>query len=359
MHLEANDFRRLIDLLNRHPEFNSARDRVRLLQRVFAGSPRGRILISNIDLEGPPRGVATEVVDRVTNFGQVDYGRPALGVLLSSIQDDVGDDAARYIADLFEKYPLDAQPVRARPVGPWKDTDEDPTEKIIGENTLLPISVLEVALAAARAVARIRVNPAAGSGLVGTGFLVARDLVMTCNHVIPDRDSLGSGSCEFNYQLDAAGRELPVTEVRPNRDGLFHTDAELDFSVFELETAVATSLGVPVRLAKKEAREGQRVAIIQHPGGRPKQISMHQNRVAFADQRIVQYVTSTEPGSSGAPVFDSATFEVVAVHNKGGHVSVPGKHGSYLRNQGSSARAILERLRELDADAHRRVAAGG
>jgi hypothetical protein len=181
---------------------------------------------------------------------------------------------------------------------------------------------------------------------------------MTCNHVIRNRDDLGAATCEFNYQLDVAGRELRITQVRPNPDGQFQTDPALDFSVFDLTGAVAPDLAAPVRFAKKGVREGQRVALIQHPGGRPKEVSMHQNRVTYADQRVVQYVTSTEPGSSGCPVFDNATFEVVAMHNKGGHLPVPGKHGSYLRNEGSSARAILERLKELDPDAYRQLTTG-
>jgi V8-like Glu-specific endopeptidase len=359
MQLGTGDFQRLVDLLKEHPDFKSTRDRVRLLQRVFEGSARGNALISILDLEGDPRGVATEVLAKAARFGQLDYGRPALGVFLSSIQDDLDDNAASFITELFQKYPLDAQPVRARPVVSWKDSDDDPIEKIIGENTLLPIGVLEAALAAARAVVRIRVKPVAGPGWLGTGFLVARNLIMTCHHVIPDRAALGSATCEFNYQLDAAGREVPVTEARPDREGRFHTDTELDFSVLELETAVASDLATPLRLAAKVIREGQRVAIIQHPGGRPKEISMHRNRVAYVDQRVVQYVTSTEAGSSGSPVFDNATYQVVAVHNKGGNLPVPGTHGSYLRNEGSSARAILERLKALDMDAYRELTAEG
>jgi hypothetical protein len=274
MKLEADDFRTLIDILKKHPDFNSPQERVLLLKRAFKGSDRGNALLSIINSEGNPRAAATEVLAKVAEFGQLDYARPALGVFLASIQDDVGDDEAGFIKGLFEKYPLDAQPLRARPVASWRDPGEDPTEKIIGENTLLPIAVFEAAVAAARAVVRVRVKPAGEPGWVGTGFLVSGNRIMTCNHVIRSRDDLGATTCEFNYQLDVAGRELRVTEVRPSPDGGFQTDPALDFSVFELPVAIAPDLAAPVRFAKRGVREGQRVALIQHPGG-PAQGSLH------------------------------------------------------------------------------------
>src|SRR5262249_10238073 len=98
----------------------------------------------------------------------------------------------------------------------------------------------------------------------------------------------------------------------------------------------------------RAVRQGGRVVIVQHPGGRPKQVSMAKNEIHFADDEIVQYVTSTEGGSSGAPVFDHATFEVVAMHARGGLLPVPGRHGTDPHNQGPAARAILARLRQLD-----------
>jgi hypothetical protein len=55
------------------------------------------------------------------------------------------------------------------------------------------------------------------------------------------------------------------------------------------------------------------VNIVQHPSGLPKQIALYHNVVAYADDSRVQYLTDTEPGSSGSPVFDSH-WRVVAIH---------------------------------------------
>jgi len=51
---------------------------------------------------------------------------------------------------------------------------EDVHEKILGENTLRDISILELALEAAQAVVRVGLPTR-----VGSGFMIARDLLMT------------------------------------------------------------------------------------------------------------------------------------------------------------------------------------
>ena len=91
-------------------------------------------------------------------------------------------------------------------------------------------------------------------------------------------------------------------------------------------------------------RRDDRVAIIQHPGGHLKKISMQNNFVAYADANLVQYTTSTEPGSSGSPVFDD-DFQVIAIHHSGGMLPEPHTGRRYLRNAGTSMIAVLNDLK--------------
>ena len=84
-------------------------------------------------------------------------------------------------------------------------------------------------------------------------------------------------------------------------------------------------------------------ALRQHSGD-VKQISMQNNFVVYADERVVQYTTSTLPGSSGSPVFNDR-FEVEAIHSKGGMLSEPGTNKHYLRNAGTAMVAILNDLK--------------
>ncbi len=58
---------------------------------------------------------------------------------------------------------------------------------------------------ASKAVVRIRTS----EGL-GTGFMIAPDLLMTNNHVIQSQEIAEKSDFSFNYQLDIKGKECPT-----------------------------------------------------------------------------------------------------------------------------------------------------
>ena len=66
----------------------------------------------------------------------------------------------------------------------------------------------------------------------------------------------------------------------------------------------------------------QAINIIQHPGGGPLKLSADVNGVSGVDNDLgkVQYISITEPGSSGSPCIDSEK-RLVAIH----HAEVNGK----------------------------------
>jgi V8-like Glu-specific endopeptidase len=220
--------------------------------------------------------------------------------------------------------------------GRGRESPQDVQEKIIGENTLRDVRLLELALVASRAVVRIRSD----TGL-GSGFLAGPRLVMTNHHVIRSHQVAHQSAFTFNYQLDLALRPAPVQTTRALPDGLFYTNADLDVTVVEIEE-IPDGI-VPLKLAGLAVQRAQRVNIIQHPGGHYKKISMQNNFVAYADARHLQYLTSTEPGSSGSPVFND-DFVVVGIHHSGGNLLEPGTERHYLRNAGSSMIAVLDDL---------------
>ncbi len=100
----------------------------------------------------------------------------------------------------------------------------------------------------------------------------------------------------------------------------------------------------------REVLVDSRVNIIQHPMGRPKEISMQNNFVQYVGGNVVQYVTSTLPGSSGSPVFND-NWEVVALHHSGGNIPEPTTGKKYYRKEGIYIGSILadlpEELRQL------------
>lgn len=344
--LTAADFDTLAGILAATPEFRTAQGRLDFLDDVFAGSPRRADVLALLNLDGAPRGVAVRVISRLTQFGQDEPGRETLGILINKLLGSYagGGADADFLRDLFTRYPLKTEPVAGRPVDDWRghESPEDVQEKIIGENTLRDLRILELALEASPAVVHITT-----ATQLGSGFLAGPGLVMTCHHVIHTPEEARDCLFTFNYQLDRAGNPAPVRTAGLKTGGLFYTNTALDFTVVEID---AVPEGVaPLRLARLRLQRDERVNIIQHPGGHYKKVSLTNNFVAYADARDLQYLTSTLPGSSGSPIFDDDNFLVVGIHHSGGQLQEPGTAGKlfgrfYLRNAGSSLIAVLDDL---------------
>jgi V8-like Glu-specific endopeptidase len=358
--LSRDDFDRLCNILSRHGEWQSVRGRIDFVADVFAGSPRKADIITQLDLDGTPRGTAVRVIERLSTFGQDEPGRESLGVLINKLIAYLGSgDDADFLRDVLIRYPFTMQPVAARGIVGWRgrESEQDVTEKIIGENTLRDIYMLEVLLELSRAVARV-----SGPGGLGTGFLISEDLLMTNHHVIGSNEAAKQCTFDFNYQLGRAGIALPVHTARTLDNGLFRTSPmapynatndQLDYTIAQL-TNVPKGIA-PLRLRPITVMRDSRLSIIQHPGGDYKKISIQNNFAEYVDAHVVQYTTSTEPGSSGSPVL-SEELEVAAIHHAGGVLPEPATKRRYLRNEGIRISAILNDLRQNAPEIYKRVA---
>ncbi len=347
--LSQPDFQQLTRILQNLPEFANVRERRRLIGGALEGVPQVDIILARLDLDGAPMGVSVEMVSFLAQFGQVAYGKEALGVFLNYIQPYASDEDRDFILELFQKYPLDFPASSSRSIPHWFGTDKiiDLQEKIIGENTLRHIYVLSLALEAAKAVVHLRISNGAG-----TGFMIAPDLLMTNNHVITSQEEALKAEYTFNYQLDINGKECSTHTANSLSEGLFYTNPDLDYTVVMLQSL--PEYGKHLTLKSKQMRREDRVAIIQHPGGHLKKISMQNNFISYADSQIIQYTTSTLPGSSGSPVFDD-DFHVVGIHHSGGMLSQTATQQRSLCNAGTSAIAILGDLKTNAPEIYNRL----
>ena len=209
-------------------------------------------------------------------------------------------------------------------------------EALIGDNNLRPISFLEMGTRRARCVTQVIVT---GLGL-GTGFLIAPNLLLTNNHVIPSVDHARQTLLRFNYETDVSGQLMASSYYNCAPDILFVTSEALDYTLVGVQGDPGMQFGFvpPYRTA---VSAGMRVNIIQHPGGQPKQIGLVDNEVAYADGQVVQYLTDTMPGSSGSPVFDDG-WALVALHHSGGWIPEPNGNSTHFRNEGIAFAAILD-----------------
>ena len=227
--------------------------------------------------------------------------------------------------------------------GPWNGpAGAGALEKIIGAaSALVDIYYLEVGMRRARAIARIKL----ADGSSGSGFLIDGNTLITNHHVLPNKEAAATAGAQFNYQLTAERTNAPIDEhhFKPET---FRTSEADDWSAVAVDGDPVAKWGA-IPLARTAVKVGDRVNIIQHPAGGPKQMSLIANVVAFVGGGRVQYLTDTLPGSSGSPVFDS-DWNIVALHHSGGWLTEPNANAAskrtYYRNEGIAIDRIIDGL---------------
>ncbi len=188
-------------------------------------------------------------------------------------------------------------------------------EQLIGVSEQMPVRFVHEASQAARSVGRVVTRDLQA---VGTGFLVAPGLLLTNQHVI--EDSLQAHQMRVQFDFAEHTTQPVIFGLRPDLAFVSSPMEELDYTLIAVEP-VGTD-GVPlerygwIALVSQigKAMQGQRVNVIHHPGGKPKKVSLRQNFLALVLDDHLHYVTDTEPGSSGSPVFNDE-WEVVALHH--------------------------------------------
>jgi DNA/RNA endonuclease G (NUC1)/V8-like Glu-specific endopeptidase len=202
-------------------------------------------------------------------------------------------------------------------------TPEVLLERIIGKNDLIGAEFLDSGARAARSVGRIRIRGANGRPLgYGTGSLVAPRLLLTNNHVLSALDQATASTVEFNVQEGPDGKPLipEVFELAPQ--DFFVTDPVLDFTLVAVGQRGSSGAGLEsfgwnrARLDDDPILIEEYVNIVQHPGGQPKQLALRDNQVVDLLPDFLHYRADTQPGSSGAPVFNDQ-WEVVGLHHSG------------------------------------------
>lgn len=212
-------------------------------------------------------------------------------------------------------------------------------ERIIRGNDLVPTNYLERGAICARSVCRIRLmNSRQETVGFGSGFLVARNILLTNHHVLPTATHARWARAEFNFEHDALGGDrVPV---------IFDFDlstppvlsAKLDFCLLGVRpqaVGVGTPLSsfgwLPLDPTPGKTVKGEYLTIIQHPGGERKQVCVRENRLIKYLEHSLWYQTDTVSGSSGAPVFNNA-WQVVGLHHSG--IPLTDKQGQILTVDG-------------------------
>ncbi len=248
---------------------------------------------------------------------------------------------------------LDDSPVVPSPTAAAVDWKASPATTAVAERqtadepTLLDITFLERGLELAEAVVRLRVTATSGKRYYGTGFLIAPDLVLTNHHVLYDEEHGGGPATRvevwFGYERNFDGGAFRPYVAIEGEPASIQGAEDHDWAVVRVKQAEVPTTAQVVDLdTPGSVGVDDRVYVIQHPLGGPKQIGMIHNVVRWLDKDAVQYLTDTEEGSSGAPVFDER-WEIVALHHQGKTVDLGGGTRE-IRNQGQRIERVVEGL---------------
>ncbi|MBL8683553.1 MAG: trypsin-like peptidase domain-containing protein [Myxococcales bacterium] len=229
------------------------------------------------------------------------------------------------------------------------------------EDTFVDVEWLQRGWRAARAVCRVWRDGAP----VATGFLVDGNRIVTNHHVLANAVQAASGQVEFDYQVGGSPQKF---DLDPNNFATGGDDLAGDWTVVGVKGDPAATYE-PLALRPVTVKLDEWVNIIQHPAKQPKRLSYSGNFVRWQGviagekneaapperSELVQYLTDTLPGSSGAPVFNKH-WDVVAIHHgefrDGDMVKYEQPTGStraFARNEGVLVAHILRALAAISS----------
>lgn len=321
-----------------------------LLAEYVANIDHSQIWLVTAALPGPAvarltyslevvKQLQAQALDGTERFQDLAQRFPGQAAMIEAAQ-------AQYLAeaDLMAVGDRDAADLSAREVS---DAEIATQEKITGERpTFLDVSYLGLGHRRAQSVAKLRMTFADGD-YHGTAFLIAEGLLLTAHHNLWEEDGTRAQAVEviFDYERAAGGAQRVSKTVGVDLAAA-RGEAEGDWALLPLAQPEEARPFAP--LAEAAAAKGDRVAIVQHPNGMVKQVSLHNNLVLGAELARLTYLTDTEGGSSGAPVFNN-DWEVVALHRAGVEVKKPLRR-NLIYNEGTPIAHVRARARAIGFD---------
>jgi endonuclease G len=237
---------------------------------------------------------------------------------------------------------------RPTPLAPEDLNAELVQEVVLGVRNFLSVEFLARGIQSARPVGRILIQSGGSVRARGTGFLVARGMVLTNEHVLRSKEQAAACSIQMDYELNRFGPN-PQPQSFPLEPGRFFlNNPKFDFALVAVAPRSAQGalidnygwLTLNDAQGKISINLNDYVNIIQHPLGREKEIVVRDNRLLDLEINnqepvplgpFLHYEADTEKGSSGSPVLNDQ-WEVVALHHTG--VPVEDEQGRWLDKEG-------------------------
>jgi Trypsin-like peptidase domain len=151
----------------------------------------------------------------------------------------------------------------------------------------------------------------------GSGFRFGADILLTnCHVLLLNGCKAQAVTAMFGFEMDLGGRGLSPTTIDCDPASIC-VDEEDDWGIIRVRSAIPDSIPILSIYSAPDPVKDAPAFIIQHPRGGHKRLAYVRNRITYFDDRVVQYLSDTQVGSSGAPVFDEFG-KVLAIHHAGG-----------------------------------------
>jgi V8-like Glu-specific endopeptidase len=187
-----------------------------------------------------------------------------------------------------------------------------------------------------------------------TGFLVAKDILVTAGHCVTDMSDCTGHKWVFDYTSET--RKIAKKNVYSCKQilgqkltmGIFSTK---DYAIVKLDRVVSGRTPLKLKM-KGNPKTGTEVAVIGHPSGLPLKIAggatIKKKRINFFYANLDAY-----GGNSGSPVFDENTGEVLGILIQGArdYISSPTDYcqvSNRVSNSGGDEKVLkIKKAKEL------------
>jgi hypothetical protein len=255
--------------------------------------------------------------------------------------------------------PASAENIPDASISPEEEANELKLEKIQSDKAILGNygDAADAEQAARLGLSVCLVEAPGYGGEIGTGFLVAPQLVLTNYHVLSAVGAIGdlakkATKLAFRFGYRGSGTSVRLgrlIKADPKQPLLASSEIQkLDYALLQLEQTACDENGnliPPLTIVyDRQLRSKEPVWIVQHPQGSTLRFAQGEiSRVDPAGQRF-EYTTNTEPGSSGSPVFDRY-WNLVGLHHSGAPIPKTPEVGK--DNEGIPFSAIWPEIQPL------------
>ncbi|GIJ43622.1 serine protease [Virgisporangium aliadipatigenens] len=266
------------------------------------------------------------LIEQLERLGRLDNGeRPVVIVAHNAWRSSRGTDLGRRLMEM--KQEVEEAYGREEPLAEL--TDHPEVLIFGGDGEWVTDAFLRQAAFAGRHVARLLVPRYSGHGRLhppglGTGWLVAPQLLITSRHVIVARKKEEPVASDADVQRQAIATEAWFdyhvegdSSASVGVKEVVSGDSTLDYALLRLDDSPVLADRSQLALARDASllARGSRLNIVQCPDGSPLKFAIRNNFCVGKGNKphLLRYLTDTKGGSSGAPVLDD-NWQAVAVH---------------------------------------------